>query len=73
MDDDDVFEAGVTYSFGGLLYANSGYEFDTDWPMSLNNGDIEYDAYYTTIMPDHTQFRFWTEPVQAVTGSKITR
>ena len=72
MDDDDVFEAGVTYSFGGLLYANSGYEFDTDWSMSLNFGDIEYDAYYTTIMPDHTQFRFWTEPVQAVTGLKIT-
>ena len=71
MDDDDVFEAGVTYSFGGLLYANSGYEFDTDWSMSLNNGDIDYDAYYTTIMPDHTQFRFWTEPVQAVATAKI--
>ncbi|MBQ9949947.1 MAG: dockerin type I repeat-containing protein [Clostridia bacterium] len=66
MDDDDVFVAGVNYAFGGLLYADPGYEFDTDWTMSLNFGDIEYDSLMTLVMPDHTQFRMWTAPVKAV-------
>lgn len=66
MDDDDVFVAGVNYQFGGLLYADPGYEFDMDWTMSLNFGDIEYDSLMTLVMPDHTQFRMWTAPVKAV-------
>ena len=49
MDDDDVFEAGVTYSFGMKLLANSGCIFADNANITLNGGELTVDADYSGI------------------------
>ncbi len=67
LKDDDVFEAGKSYTLGCTLIADAGYIFAEDAEVLLNGGDVGVDEKFTTIVVDDAGiFYVWSEPREAV-------
>ena len=71
MSADEVFEAGVEYSFFWTAKAKSGYQFTNDTEVTINGGTAIIDHTYTHVVNDDTtEFHIWTLPY-AVTALEV--